>query len=178
MNQPWFGTLVKDMEMFTTQHVTKFARNCSHMEKGKRTFKYIEDNIPNSLRICNTIFTQMVLVGETNMSYDMPLHLDKQDLLSCILALGDVESSGATQYYSGRKVNYNNKLLHEIEFVPGQIQIGQYDQIVHGVQSWVGIRLTINLNIRIPLILNFEPEGSAFYDRYVSSGYKNTSIVL
>lgn len=178
MNQPWFCSLVKDMEMFTLQHVTKFARNCSQMKKIQKRIKYIEDNIPSSLRICDTIFTQMVLVGENNISSDMPLHLDKQDLLSCILTLGDVKSGGATQYYSGKKVNNNNKLLHEIEFVHGRIQIGQYDEIIHGVQSWIGTRLTINLNIKIPLIEHFETEGSAFYDKYVSSGYKDTLIIL
>ena len=178
MNQPWFCSLVKDMEMFTMQHVTKFASNCSNMNLILRRIKYIEDNIPSSLRICGTIFTQMVLVGENNISSDMPLHLDKQDLLSCILTLGDVKSGGATQYYSGDKVNNNNKLLHEIEFVHGRIQIGQYDKIVHGVQSWIGTRLTVNLNIKIPLIQHFEMEGSSFYDKYVSSGYKDTLIVL
>ena len=108
----------------------------------------------------------------------MPLHLDKNDLLSCILTLGEIESGGATQYYSGNKIENNNKLLHTVEFDHGQIQIGRYDEIIHGVQSWIGTRLTINFNIKIPLIQHFKEEGSAFYDKYVCSGYKDSLIVL
>ena len=108
----------------------------------------------------------------------MPLHLDKNDLLSCILTLGEIESGGATQYYSGNKIENNNKLLHTVEFDHGQIQIGWYDEIIHGVQSWIGTRLTINFNIKIPLIQHFKEEGSAFYDKYVCSGYKDSLIVL
>ena len=89
---------------------------------------------------------QMILVGENNISSDMPLHLNKNDLLSCILTLGELESGGATLYDSGNKIKSNNQLLHEIEFRHGQIQIGRYDEIIHGVQSWVGTRLTINFN--------------------------------
>ena len=120
----------------------------------------------------------MVLVGENNLSSEMPLHLDKDDLLSCILTLGDVESGGATQYYSGKKIDKNNKLLHQVDFHHGQIQIGRYDEIIHGVQSWIGTRLTINFNIKIPLINHFENEGTSFYNKYVSSGYKDSLIVL
>ena len=120
----------------------------------------------------------MVVVGEDQISSDMPLHLDKNDLLSCILTLGELESGGATQYYSGKKIQSSNELLHNVEFNHGQIQIGRYDEIIHGVQSWIGTRLTINFNIKIPLIKHFEEEGSAFYDKYVLSGYRDALIVL
>ena len=178
MNQPWFISLVKDIEMFTKEHVDKYAPSCLHMSKIKKTITFIENNIPSCLRICDTIFTQMVLVGEDNISSDMPLHLDKNDLLSCILTLGELKSGGATQYYSGKKIKSNNELLHQIDFHHGQIQIGRYDEIIHGVQSWIGTRLTINFNIKIPLIQHFKEEGSIFYDQYVASGYTDSLIVL
>ena len=82
------------------------------------------------------------------------------------------KSGGATQYYSGNKISNNNTLLHQVEFEHGQIQIGQYNQIIHGVQLWVGTRLTMNFNIKIPIIQHFEKEGSAFYDKYVLSNLK------
>ena len=51
MNQPWFTSLVKDIEMFTKQHVNKHASSCKHYQKIKKTIRYIESNIPNSLNL-------------------------------------------------------------------------------------------------------------------------------
>ena len=58
------------------------------------------------MRLCNTFFTQMVIVekcNETNIG--IPPHLDDDDIISCIITLGSPNNGGDTDYYDGLKNN-------------------------------------------------------------------------
>ena len=60
-----------------------------------------KNSVPASLRICNTFFTQMIIVGcfKSEGGF-IPLHLDNDDHVTSLLSLGqDVEESGGRTYY-------------------------------------------------------------------------------
>ena len=85
--------------------------------------------ILTSLRICNIFFTQMVFVGGLDDIGVIGNHIDQEDLISFILTLGDNNiTGGSTQYF-----DIHGSLQKEIVFQHGNLQIGNYDNILHGV---------------------------------------------
>ena len=63
---------------------------------------YSEKVIPQSLRLCNTFFTQMVIVGKCNeINNGKPPHLDEDDIISCVITLRSPNNGGDTDYYDG-----------------------------------------------------------------------------
>ena len=57
--------------------------------------------IPASLRICETFFTQMIIVGHpAAVCGNIPIHLDKDDIITALLSIGDTDvDGGSTNYY-------------------------------------------------------------------------------
>ena len=70
-------------------------------------FEYHESmqkNIPSSLRICDSFFTQMIILSddEKEREQKIRIHIDSDDYVNAILTLGDIsEKDGNTIYYNG-----------------------------------------------------------------------------
>ena len=61
-----------------------------------------KSNIPSTLRICDTFFTQMILVGSFNKTeLCVPQHEDDDDYVTALISLGNTETlvCGETFYF-------------------------------------------------------------------------------
>ena len=98
----------------------------------------------------------------------MKKHIDTDDYIICILALGDVKYGDSMNYNDGITTNGSIKSIGRlIKFVPfeyGPIQIGNYRDIVHGVSSWKDTRITFNFHIQISVVNHFIQYGNNAYD--------------
>ena len=106
MQEPWFVSMVHYLARMTKTHIQMYKNKSSSIKRIEENIQYIESNVPNSLRICDSFFTQMVL-NTYESGEDMKhisIHLDEKDMISCILTLGNTVSGGNTQYYSGLNV--------------------------------------------------------------------------
>ena len=73
------------------------------MESIIDSMNYSEKVIPQSLRLCVTFFTQMVIAGKCNdiSNNRMPPHIDVDDIISYIITLDSPKSGGDTDYCDG-----------------------------------------------------------------------------
>jgi len=78
----------------------------------------------------------------------MPLHFDERDIISCVFHLGKVKSGGSTSYYSGSSPDKPGCRIHQVPFKHGTLQIGFFNQVLHGVDEWDGQRCGIQVNIK------------------------------
>ena len=63
---------------------------------------FSEKVTPQSLRLCNTSFTQMNIVGKFNeINNRIPPHLDEDDIIPCIVTLRSPNNGGDTDDYDG-----------------------------------------------------------------------------
>ena len=75
------------------------------------TLRYINLSlslIPSCLRICDSYFTTLVLVGDKASDGEIPLHTDDKNIVSDILNLGDHTLSGVSTVFTNG-VNTNVK---------------------------------------------------------------------
>ena len=56
----------------------------------------------------------MILIGETNKRSYMKCHVDKDDVISCILTLGNPVNGGATKYYDGKNAKQIGKNILQV----------------------------------------------------------------
>ena len=83
-----------------------------------------QKNIPSCLRICETFFTQMIVVGgPTENNGDISIHVDKDDYITALVSMGtDNIISGDTNYYE-KIDNERFILVRSIKFKHLNIQI-------------------------------------------------------
>ena len=180
MKQKWFVDVVMHMEKLTVLYIA----NSKQSNEMMKVLKYVKDVIDPSLRVCDSCFTQMVILESTNQKQHnentvkwgiMREHIDKDDYLTCILTLGEVKKGGSTNYYNGIVKNESiqciGNICKEVPFQHGRIQIGNYKEIVHGVSPWIGKRITINLHIQISVLNFFTQNGNESYDDYKKNGF-------
>ena len=142
--------------------------------------QFIKDNVPLSLRIGKSFYTQMVVIG--NSTYrkhnGIPCHLDK-DMVTCIVNFGDVDNGGSTVFYNGKKPKKDcGELLHSVPFSHGRIQVGFFSEITHAVDAWEGNRMTLNLNFKKDVVQHFLEVGSIFYDEYEHHDFPPNDFVI
>ena len=52
------------------------------------------------------------------------------------------------------------------------MQIGYYDEVIHGTIEWFkGKRFVMNLSLQKKILTHFQTYGSEIYKHYVNSGY-------
>ena len=63
------------------------------------------------MHICNTFFTQMIMVGSPNENQgQIPAHLDHDDYITALVSIGDNDMyGGSTCYYEGQSLNKYKK---------------------------------------------------------------------
>ena len=143
------------------------------------TIFFIKKNIPSSLLVGESFFTQMAMVGDTeSTNHDgMNPHLDDKDLLSVVATLGDVTTGGSTLYFEGTSEKEPGKVIREIPFEHGRIQIGSFSEIVHSVSGWRGNRITLNFNIKHQIVKHFRDHSDYYYSQWVESGFQKMNFL-
>ena len=95
---------MRDLSIYAEKLTYEHLYNTMHVNKDNcyilNHLKFIKEKVHNSLRINDTIFTQLVLVAIHNVDSEMPPHLDPDDLISCIFTWGDlIEGKGGSTFY-------------------------------------------------------------------------------
>ena len=121
-NFKWINCISKLVEDETIKHL-RMNQSETSLFILKR-IRSSQKNIPSCLRICNTFFTQMIVVGGLTSTYgDIPIHLDKDDCITALVSMGtDNVISGDTNYYE--KIDKERFILvRSIKFKNLNIQI-------------------------------------------------------
>ena len=168
----WMIALSQEVEGLTLH----FLQDC-YPKRDVATFileqvKQSKTLVPKSCRICDTFFTHVTVLGRfEDKIFDIPVHVDKKDIITGIVHFGEVSQGGLTQYYDGPSENVYGNVCESIPFVHGRIQIGIYNQVPHGVSEWRGRRGTINFNLKEDVLNHFRTFGNRFYQPYENSCY-------
>ena len=175
--QQWLIDLVSDIEKHTILYLKKNSQYIPHANELIIQLLEFKNGVDKNLLICNSIFNQMIVIGEINKNTDMKLHMDKDDAISCILHLGKVSSGGSTNYYDGLKAGsnipscMNGKLVHSVPFEHGRLQIGMFKDIVHGIDYWKGTRITIDFNTKLSILNHYSLFHNQYMDQFKVAGY-------
>jgi hypothetical protein len=170
-NCMWNKNIVKHVEYLTLQHLITDKSETSLMIR--QHVRQSKNLIPSCLRICDTFFTKMIVVGGFDInSGDIPLHVDYEDHITALLSIGSpTVKGGGTLYYQ----NLNDdtfELKLEIPFRCGNVQIGSYDKVLHGSQSWFGgMRGVINFSLQKRILSHFCKYKLKYYQQYIDAGY-------
>ena len=102
-NFQWIKKLSMIVEKATFDHLKedKTENSLSLLKCNDFSIK----NIPSCLRICDTFFTQIILVGDPNADHgEIPIHTDNDDYITALVSIGTNNiRSGHTNYYETRK---------------------------------------------------------------------------
>ena len=109
---------------------------------------------------------------------ELPLHFDEKDIISSVFHLGKVFLGGNTQYFNGTTAKHPGNEIHSVPFLHGNLQIGNFCDVLHGVEDWVGQRCGIQLNIKRDLLRHFIIHGTGPYDKYRLTGYPQGPIIF
>ena len=175
--QKWLIDLVRDIETYTLSYLQNNYKCIPHAKQLMNQLLKFKQDVDKNLLICNSIFNQMIVIGELNKSTDMKLHIDKDDAIACILHLGKVSLGGSTNYYDGLKAGknvpscMNGKLVHSVPFEHGRLQIGMYKDIVHGVDYWEGTRITIDFNTKLSILNHYSMFQTKYTNQFKDAGY-------
>ena len=120
-------------------------------------------------------FLQYVIFGDTVSSNHTGIHphKDDKDVIFCIITLSAISEGGATVYYKGLKEKQPGDKDISIPFEHGRIQFGSFSKVVHGVDKWVGNKITLNFNIKEQ---NFRTFGDRYYKQWVESNYEKKTF--
>ena len=131
--------------------------------------------VPSDLRICNTFFTQISLIGEMKHckgQHDISPHVDSDDIFTAIIHLGTPTCGGELLIYSGKSGKFPGCVLRHNKFKHGNIHMGTFTDIVHAVSPWYGTRGAFSLNLKSTVVNFFENNvNSHLYSSYVQMGY-------
>ena len=182
----WFVHLLQFMERITLWHVWNVYINKEEFDEYGPIHEdtiFCKEKVPKCLRVFDTMFTQVsLLFHENDDPCQIPPHVDEQDLISCVLTLGSVDTNtqkvnGATVYYSDLGKNKGCFKMKEVEFKHGQIQITTFDKVLHGTNYFEQGRYTINANIKKGVIQHFRDHGNRYYQQFIDAGYTKKHFV-
>ena len=104
MKRKWFRHLLFDLDVCCRLHVHHLLNvytlndDLEKVEEMKSVIdlmNYSEKAVLQTLRLCNTLFTVMVIVRKCNeINNGRPPHLDEDDNISCIITLGSPNNGG------------------------------------------------------------------------------------
>ena len=170
-NMYWLKYLAKLIERRTLEYLQNLQNEKNDYILKKVNFcKLI---VPKCLRICDTFFTSMIVIGNFSGSGEIPIHKDSDDYINTIVSIGGNDViGGSTVYYSGNSMKNIGKKQYTIPFKHGRVQIGYFDEIIHGADKWHnGKKGIINFTMKKKLLKHFEEHGTKYYSQFVDSGY-------
>ena len=115
----------------------------------------------------------MSVFGTVNkIDGQMLFHFDKRDIISCVFHLGKVSKGGSTSYYEGEQPGSPGRLIHQVPFNHGALQIDFFkNKVLHGVDDCDGQRCRIQLNVKKDVLKHFVKHGTLHYDKFWLVGY-------
>ena len=169
----------KHVEEHVIEYLSKMSK---HDKNAKLTLFFVtlaKQIIPECLRLGDKFFTHMTVFGTMGKEDgELPLHFDEKDIISSVFHLGKVFLGGNTQYYNGTTAKHPGNEIHSVPFLHGNLQIGNFCDILHGVEYWVGQRCGIQLNIKRYVLRHFIIHGTGPYDKYRLTGYPQGPIIF
>ena len=70
------------------------------------------------------------------------------------------------------------KKIYTIPFKHGRIQIGFFDEIIHGSDKWEkGNRGVIDFSLKKKMLNNFQDYGMYYYSQYIANGYPSGHFI-
>jgi hypothetical protein len=172
----WIQDLVMDMAELTLSHLMSIGD-----KKSCELLHYINfslTTVPSCLRICNSFFTTMIIVGDIDEEGVIPIHVDQDDHISAILTLGDRNlKGGSTIYLNGVNTKDTGDVVHKIPFQHGRCIIGNFESVYHGVEAWIGTRITLSLSLHRHVLEHFIENGVDQYNQFVKAGYPSKDFI-
>ena len=178
MRSHWFVNLSLLVEKFVLRFVRDKIKNnvqkCVDIQEG---IEFCKNVVPSDLRICDTIFTSVSAIASItkNVSY-VHAHMDKNDLISCTLYLGNNVTGGSLHFFDGCNEKIINDCVHCKDFVHGRIITGEFSKILHGAMDWEGNRVVFVFYICKKILKHFKSYGDMYYSRYQKLGYPKKYI--
>ena len=172
-----FLPFIHHIEVFCFQYLC-FMKNKEQW--AEKAFVDMNDSkilIPKCCRVHDTAFTFMSLNGDMQSNKNgIGRHVDANDSFNLIVHVGDCKDGGATLYFNGKD---GNNVCKKINFVNGNIQIGQYSHVYHGTEAWVGKRCSIAFSVKHTILDYFRSYGRSLYEKYiVADNYKCPNICI
>lgn len=176
-NSTWLTELAEDLYLYAKDYCNKLKEH----DIKRATYlldmmEFMIKHVPKELRIGKTPFTLLSVVGQVEYAMNgIQHHIDKKDALTLLLHIGNVkEGTGTTEYYSlSKKLKgdpYSGELMKRVPFKHGQVQIGSYDECVHGCTPWQGHRYTFSFNIKYDVCYFFKKGYWPLYRMWVCAG--------
>ena len=96
-----------------------------------------------------------------------------------MISLGKTYSLvGGDTFYSEKKASGVLHIKKRVPYRHGNIQIGVFHDVKHGVFSWKnGYHGVINLSLKKQLLDHFYNHGSKYYVQYMAAGYPSGDFV-
>ena len=171
MMQPWFRAFVLDLESAVLFFLNNLLPDQELGKEIKKCIRYSKKYVPFECRIGGSFFTHMSVIGKLKDKGEVPLHFDEKDCITTLVHLGEVRTGGSTQYFDGNTINNRGKLKYEIPFRHGQIQIGCFNDTLHGAEAWVGQRGCLNFNLKLNVVDHFKTYGMRYFEHYRRNKY-------
>ena len=146
------------------QHVEELTINYLLTNKTQSTvsvldhIKFSKEHVHPSLRICNTFFTQMIIVGcFKSTEGSIPPYEDNDDHVTALVSLGKTNNLvGGDTFYGEKQPDGVLTITQRIPFRHGNIQIGLYNNVTHGAFQWSnGERGVINFSLQKKILDHF-----------------------
>lgn len=176
----WYIKLVNYISDLTLQFVKDLSRTQPQYKEVLTKLLYIHNVFPETLRICNSIFTQQIIltVKDARLLKVFFPHFDENDIIGAVLIIGLTRSGGDFLFFSETKYKHDPKkkdlpisAVKTIPFETGIIVIGPFDKILHTISQWEGELFFLNLHSSRDVVDNAKKFGWNAYNKYAARGF-------
>ena len=157
LKRQWFIDLVRKMEELVMKYNPKLK---STLEEAKQI-------IPHELRLCDTCFTGLAIVGKLVSGKNLQ-HKDIRDVTSIIISFGNKDVVGGNTLY----FNENNDIVAFTKFKHGRFQTGDFHDVEHSGDDWTGRRGIFSFYLNKGIFNHFKEHGDALYVTHRETMYE------
>ena len=141
------------------------------MNYPKRLYPNVWDWVTLSLHIC------LCLVGRTKKMVRCDYISTNVISFHTYFIWGKFQKGWSNSFYAFSKIEEPGNRLHQFSFCHGNLQIGLFNRILHGVDGWEDQMCGIQWNIKMDLLKYFIWYDTYCYDKYRLTGYPQDLIV-
>jgi hypothetical protein len=99
-------------------------------------------------------------------------NVDDHDIISLFTTVGDSDVTGGRTLYYGGGSAFDKKdpagtcgeVIAETPFKHGQYQVGPFESVVHGGETWTGHRGVLSFYLNEGILEHFRTYGTTHYD--------------
>ena len=137
---------------------------CAFNSTTYEEVKHFRENSHEHMRIFESCFTGMSLVGDFTNKYNQP-HVDRNDACSIIVFVGDEIGGGNTNFYSRNAIDEDPTYVHP--FQHGSCITGPFDNVTHEGATWTGDRGVIVFYVNKSILNHFLRYNNAPYEEFL-----------